>query len=420
MPEGEVSCYLCGEGVVKGVDYKIHVAIAHGAEYDVERSLDGDDSENVTLAKHSEIPNVKADNYIGQLETIHLGVGDEVKEAGENNDIKSYFDKLNEKLKQIKDVAEGKIEPFSYTDADKIELVDDNQIWQMFENIKSKVMNIEVQETPITTNNSFQKLQVQGSDSMNNCAQRKWYHGTFYNCKDCHKTFYGQEYFRKHLSNKHKSYPMSIQEMRVLSSQYEETLYTCKVCEKKVKHEFKNIYVHLKKHSLTINEYETTFVSIKEEVGTLPSVRNVDENIPSKQKLEVLTSLSETHLTQKVMVNVKKLHPSKTQMDNAILSRSPYLHIRRIKSEVEIIPHDPENLLLKQPPSTTMLFNLNAGNHKSNKPQSLYYCPVPECSFYTTKKGMKSSQAALHLKNDHKIKAKDMKPGMYKFKKVNV
>ena len=280
MSDGEVPCYLCGEEVVEGDDYKIHVTIAHGVEYDEERALSGDDSENVTLAENSEIPGGKTDKYIGQLEDIHLGVDDDRKEPGEDNALKSFFDTFDEKLKQIKDVAEGKIKPLSFTDDDKIEHVDNNQIWQMFENIKSKVMNIEFPETPVVaTKDPREKLQIQDSDSINSSAERKWYHGTFYNCKDCWKTFYGEEYFRKHLGSKHKSYPMSIQELRELSSQFEETLYTCKVCEKKVKHEFKNIYVHLKKHSLSMNEYETKFVSVKEELVTLPPIRNLDEKI---------------------------------------------------------------------------------------------------------------------------------------------
>merc|ERR1719228_293450 len=45
------------------------------------------------------------------------------------------------------------------------------------------------------------------------------------------------------------------------------------------------------------------------------------------------------------------------------------------------------------------------------KPQSFYYCPISGCKFFTTKAGMKTSEAALHLKNEHKLKAKDMKPG---------
>ena len=161
MSDGEVPCYLCGEEVVEGDDYKIHVTIAHGVEYDEERALSGDDSENVTLAENSEIPGGKTDKYIGQLEDIHLGVDDDRKEPGEDNALKSFFDTFNEKLKQIKDVAEGKIKPLSFTDDDKIEHVDNNQIWQMFENIKSKVMNIEFPETPVVaTKDPREKLQI--------------------------------------------------------------------------------------------------------------------------------------------------------------------------------------------------------------------------------------------------------------------
>ena len=58
----------------------------------------------------------------------------------------------------------------------------------------------------------------------------------------------------------------------------------------------------------------------------------------------------------------------------------------------------------------------------SNAPKSLsvYLCPIPNCNFSTSKEGMKTSKAALHLKKEHKIRAVDMKPGMYKFSKVKM
>merc|ERR1719369_60460 len=54
---------------------------------------------------------------------------------------------------------------------------------------------------------------------------------------------------------------------------------------------------------------------------------------------------------------------------------------------------------------------------KTPKALSLYYCPITNCSYSTTKEGMKKGDAALHLKNDHHLKAKDMKPGKFKFEK---
>ena len=54
----------------------------------------------------------------------------------------------------------------------------------------------------------------------------------------------------------------------------------------------------------------------------------------------------------------------------------------------------------------------------STKATSMYLCPMDDCNFSTTKEGMKTSKAALHLKMTHKIRAVDMKPGMYKFSKI--
>ena len=56
----------------------------------------------------------------------------------------------------------------------------------------------------------------------------------------------------------------------------------------------------------------------------------------------------------------------------------------------------------------------------SARATSLYFCPIPNCSFSTSKEGMRTSKAALHLKMEHMIRAVDMKPGMYKFNKVKV
>ena len=54
---------------------------------------------------------------------------------------------------------------------------------------------------------------------------------------------------------------------------------------------------------------------------------------------------------------------------------------------------------------------------KKAKPISMYHCPITNCKFRTTKEGMNNREAAIHLKNEHGIKAADMKPGMYKFEK---
>jgi hypothetical protein len=155
--ESEVPCYLCGEEVVVGDDYRIHVTIVHGVEYDLDiitsvtRGETDDEvavGDNVTLAEDSEIhegDDTKIDEYIEELENIHINRENEKNGKCPENNPKSFFDLFDEKLKQIRDLAEGKIEPISVAD-DFVEHVDDNQIWQMFENVKNKVMNMEIPE----------------------------------------------------------------------------------------------------------------------------------------------------------------------------------------------------------------------------------------------------------------------------------
>ena len=61
------------------------------------------------------------------------------------------------------------------------------------------------------------------------------------------------------------------------------------------------------------------------------------------------------------------------------------------------------------------------------KRRTLFYCPLGDvddnslsCPYNTTKDGFTNGEAARHLKNVHKLRPKDMKPGMYKFNKVKI
>ena len=55
-----------------------------------------------------------------------------------------------------------------------------------------------------------------------------------------------------------------------------------------------------------------------------------------------------------------------------------------------------------------------------SKSEKRFLCPLPSCSFWTDKVGMKGGKAAVHLSKDHGIKPKDMQPGQFRFNKVNV
>merc|ERR1719158_9851 len=71
-----------------------------------------------------------------------------------------------------------------------------------------------------------------------------------------------------------------------------------------------------------------------------------------------------------------------------------------------------EKIVIKKEPDTN-----------TNKTTTLFLCPMDGCDFSTNKEGMlataqRAGKAAQHLKMEHKIRAVDMKPGMYKFNKV--
>ena len=125
VTKAEVPCYLCGEEVVNGDDYKIHVNIAHGVEYDEERVLSALDIDthdkivtcaNVTLANESDIAK-------------------ESDAKSENR--RSFFDMFDVKIKQIMDLAEGRIEPVSVED-DTVEILTKNRFGKCLKMLKQK------------------------------------------------------------------------------------------------------------------------------------------------------------------------------------------------------------------------------------------------------------------------------------------
>ena len=51
--ESEIPCYLCGEGVVRGDDYKVYLTIAHGVAYGQEMDLNSTGADILTSDNYS-------------------------------------------------------------------------------------------------------------------------------------------------------------------------------------------------------------------------------------------------------------------------------------------------------------------------------------------------------------------------------
>ena len=80
-----------------------------------------------------------------------------------------------------------------------------------------------------------------------------WYSGIEYTCKHCSVMISNIASLRVHLKTKHNiSAAMKEAESH---AKYKDSDYTCKICDKKVKHERTNIETHMRIHSLTTKEY---------------------------------------------------------------------------------------------------------------------------------------------------------------------
>jgi len=431
------SCYKCGEAVVQGDDYKIHLSIAHGVKYT--------DSETVIRKTPTKSINAK-------ITSNKVATSISKKEESTKNVIETF----DAQMKQIMDVAEGKVKPMMIKDKN-VKDHDAEEIWQMFEDIKAKVMSIDVSnkidmkknESVIDNfDSSLVPAQLDIPHEPAPQVERKWYQGTYYKCKECKNILYGQDFFKKHLRS-HSIQVKTFKDLSGFAEQYEEKLYACKVCKREIKHEFKNIHSHLKTvHSLTMFDYEYQFrnesyvvkddnsdiassnikltTDLYPQVKTNPDQRNIvapktSQDTSSKFQDSEEGPSVERKTVQSISGNISEVLNS--ELSNIYPPTISVLHHAppdTQKIPVSLTNTNPDHDKLMASPNDVQQVKKEQPVNATPKTTSFYYCPFKDCPFYATKEGMKKGLAALHLKDDHQIRAKDMKPGMYKFEKVKV
>lgn len=393
----EVPCYLCGEEVVVGDDYISHVQIVHGVEYDETKIFGKEDISQTSTGTIIENSKRGKKEYVNQPER-----------ANYDEFIKELFEKIGE----IKDLVEGKVELDDFSDGDHLEEVGEEDIDKMFENLKSKIMSVNPPTDLKHTNLG---------------STRKWYQGTYFNCEICQKTVFGEDDFRKHLVT-HEANPKTLQELKKYSTHFEEALYTCKVCVRNVKHEIKNILCHVQNHCSSLEVYEDRYVDIQEELRKLPVIRGAPKE-QAEEKL-LISDIDDKSKAHKSNLVSKKQKFSNLSLEEKVID--PPLNELKVPLINQVDSSDKFSLAKEQTGKQPKIFEncdqiLTSPETKPGKDSlkpvkkpksiSVYHCPLSECKFTTTKEGMKNSEAALHLKNEHGIKACDMKPGMYKFEK---
>jgi len=395
-----VPCYLCGEEVVVGDDYISHVQIVHGVEYDETKIFGKEDISQTSTGTIIENSKRGKKEYVNQPER-----------ANYDEFIKELFEKIGE----IKDLVEGKVELDDFSDGDHLEEVGEEDIDKMFENLKSKIMSVNPPTDLKHTNLG---------------STRKWYQGTYFNCEICQKTVFGEDDFRKHLVT-HEANPKTLQELKKYSTHFEEALYTCKVCVRNVKHEIKNILCHVQNHCSSLEEYEDRYVDIQEELRKLPVIRGAQkEHGEEKLLISDIDEKSEAHKSNhssnkqklsNLSLEEKLIAPSLDELKMPLINQvgsSGKFPLKETKEQAGKRAKISENCDQTMASPETKPSKDSLKPAKKSKPISVYHCPLSDCNFTTSKEGMKNSEAALHLKNEHGIKASDMKPGMYKFEKT--
>ena len=246
----------------------------------------------------------------------------------------------------------------------------------------------------------------------------------------------------------HNEFPKTLQDVKKCSTHYEEALFTCKVCSRSVKHEIKNIACHVQTHCKSLDDYADKYLNIHDELDKLPVITDSsnekhtdeklllsngdekegirrfpdlpsfrqDSQVPnSEKKLQSSPSLNEKpsnlvrHDNVSELITPKPKEPKKEYNDEFLLRHDKF---------VSSVPLSEVNRVVISGKQSEPFVEKTFKQVKKAKPISMYHCPISNCKFITTKEGMKNSEAAIHLKNEHGIKAADMKPGMYKFEKI--
>ena len=246
-----LNCLHCDDEVIAGDDYMQHLQIIHEILDDYEEIL------ILTRAKMEE--RNKEDN----------SNADEL--SGE-----SFIKIFNTKLQEIKDMAEGKLDSVSVNfDQSETTVVEEKQLWEMFENIKSKILNLDLSAETQADNVVDSLGDVEETET-----KRRWFEGSYYICNKCDQKEYGETAFKVHLKRNHGVVGKSIRDLSDFYSNYVKKHYSCKVCNTSITHDYSRLYQHLKrKHFISIVDYErdheanfkATEETEEEEDGKIPA-----------------------------------------------------------------------------------------------------------------------------------------------------
>ena len=362
-----------------------------------------------------------------------------------------FVAQFNEKLKDIRDICSGKTESVMHMDTtlEEREVIDEQQIWNMFEEIKRQVIKLDI------TNGSLLDIGNPLGDIKDTKNPRRWFEGSYYICKKCNKKEYGDTMFRCHLKKDHQLTASDTRNLSAFCSHSEQLTIACQLCPMSLSHDYSTLSRHIKtQHFMSIVDYEANFVNgtktLKESGSSpdlddqlIPQLENVAPESQVRPKLRILSPTTingkieksllsadniqaepQTFVTDKPTSSVlrhgtEQISPEKTvQLRNKILAQTSHKAPCTPGLEItgEVNTPEQEVVAVKREPMEHV-----------PRTRTLYYCPfksvdnpAENCKYFTNKQGFTNNAASLHISEVHKLKAKDMKPGQCKFQKVKV
>ena len=333
----------------------------------------------------------------------------------------NFLTLLNEKLNDIRDICSGKNESMMNMDTtmEEKEVIDENQLWNMFEDIKKQVIKLDIANGALSEIDNH----LRGQKNIEN--DRRWFEGSYYICKRCNTKEYGDTMFRSHLKKEHR---LPVKETRNLSEFYthfKQLNISCKLCHLSLKHDYSTLSQHIKsQHFMSIVDYETKYVTggsqpseeaesstaTLEELST-PMLEN-EASAPEPQVRPMLRILSPSLINGKVEKCLLSSESHTTSLTEQGDSSSQGLEIT---GEVNTPTEQQDVVAVKREPMEHI-----------PRTRSLLYCPFksvdnPEedCKYFTTKQGFLNNDATKHVTKVHKLTMKELK-GNCKFRKIKV
>ena len=352
---------------------------------------------------------------------------------------------FNEKLQDIRDICMGEHESLMNMDTtmEEKDVINENQLWDMFEDIKTHVKKMDISGVALSG------VDISLVDSKNTDEDRRWFEGSYYICKICDKKEYGDTMFRTHLKKEHKLTAKDTRNLSEFCTHFQQLKISCQLCHMILFHDYSTLSQHIKsQHFMSIVDYENKYVTgnggqtLEEAKSSQNTLEELSVPEPDKEALapaqephvrpmlrilspstingkvdEGLLSSNKTQTkTQGTEDVTKKMSSSESQNTSVTGTKDPSNSGLEITGEVSTPNEQQEVVAVKREPMEHV-----------PRTRSLYYCPLKSvenpnenCSYFTNKQGFMNHTASRHIIEVHKLKAKEMQPGQCKFKKVKV